>query len=83
MPSSGPTWTPPPFRDKFVFDPIVVEPNYDLDGDESFHIRVVCDGDMDLLPTGWTGRLLTRIRPKLIAQGLPHRGVTKSFAEKN
>ena len=72
-----------PFQDQFVFDPIVVEPNYDLDGEDSLRIFIVSDGDFGLLDPRWTGRLVTRIRPKLIAQGLPHFGVLKSFVEKS
>ena len=71
-----------PYRDQYVFDPIVVEPDYDLDGEDSLHIYVVTDGDFEQLPPSWTARLVSRIRPMLIAQGLPHRGVIKSFLPK-
>ena len=46
------------FRDDFVFDPIIVEPWFDIiDGDEYLHIYIVYDGDRKNLDPGWTGGL--------------------------
>ena len=62
------------FRDEFVFDPIIVEPEVDHDGDEYLKIYVVFDGDQK--------DLSRRIRPDLAEMGVP--GVPGfSFVEKS
>lgn len=70
-----------PFLDKFTLDEIVVEPRYDVDGEESLQIYVVYDGRWESLDPDWTVGMLWRIRPMLTAQGLPI-SVLKSFVEK-
>ncbi len=70
------------FRDEFVFDPIIVEPEVDHDGDEYLKIYVVFDGDQKNLDPGWTLGLSRRIRPELVEMGVP--GVPGfSFVEKS
>ena len=58
------------FQDQFVFDPIVVRPEIDHDGDEYLEIYVVFDGDQKNLDPGWTLGLSRRIRPDLEALGV-------------
>ena len=41
-----------PFQDEFVFDPIVVRPEIDHDGDEYLEIYVVFDRDQKNLDPG-------------------------------
>ena len=70
------------FGDTFVFDPIVVIPKIDHDGDEYLHIYIVFDGDFDLLEIDWTGRLYTRIKSRLREMGIM--GLTsESYVEKS
>ena len=45
------------FADEFVFDPIIVNPRIDHDGDEYLHMYIVLDGDIRNLDTAWTIRL--------------------------
>ena len=45
------------FADEFVFDPIIVNPRIDHDGDEYLHMYIVLDGDIRNLDTAWTLRL--------------------------
>ena len=45
------------FEDEFVFDPIIVNPRIDHDGDEYLHMYIVLDGDIQNLDTAWTIRL--------------------------
>ena len=45
------------FKDEFVFDPIIVNPRIDHDGDEYLHMYIVLDGDIRNLDTAWTLRL--------------------------
>ena len=70
-----------PFLDKFALDEIVVEPRYDPDEEESLLVHVVYGGRWESLDPDWTAGMVGRIRPKMIAQGLPG-SVLKSFVEK-
>ena len=45
------------FEDEFVFDPIIVNPRFDHEGDEYLHMYIVFDGDIQKLDTAWTLRL--------------------------
>ena len=65
-----------------VFDPIVIDPRIDPDGEPYFHIYVVYDGDDDLMDVLWTADLIRRIRPQLEAMGIPET-LSKSFVEKS
>ena len=42
------------FRDEFVFDPIIVNPELDWWGDEFLHIYIIFDGDLKELDAKWT-----------------------------
>ncbi len=70
------------FEDEFVFDPIIVKPETDRDGEEYLHIIIVFDGDQKHLDPEWTAGLLGRIRPKLIEMGIDE-FPSKSFVEKS
>ena len=62
------------FRDEFVFEPILVVPAVDEhgcgDGTAFLRIAVVFDGDQDRLDPTWTSGFITRIRPRLAAEGI-------------
>lgn len=61
------------FADDFIFDPIVVIPEVDDYSDdylEYLNIIIVFDGDQANLDPSWTGTLIGRIRPHLIAAGI-------------
>ena len=70
------------FGDEFAFDPIIVEPEIDRDGEEYLHITIVFDGDQKHLDPEWTAGLLGRIFPKLIELGIDE-FPSKSFVEKS
>ncbi len=59
------------FKDKFVFDPIVVEPAVDEFGDGTgetyLNVLIVFDGNQDDLDPEWTSGLIGRVSDKLIA----------------
>ena len=57
------------FGDAFVFDPILVTPMIDHDGDEYLRIRVIYDGDPELLDSVLAHRLSIRIEPELREMG--------------
>ena len=72
------------FKDEFVFDPIIVEPKIDHDGDKYLSITIVFDGDQKRLDAEWTLSLIRRIRPKLMEQGIDDfLFLSKSFIEKS
>ena len=61
------------FADDFIFDPIVVIPEVDDYLDDCLdyiHIFIVFDGDQANLDPSWTGSLIGRIQPHLIAAGI-------------
>ena len=53
------------FKDEFVFDPIIANPELDWWGDEFLHIYIIFDGDQKKLDSKWTlgieGRLLDHV----------------------
>ena len=60
--------------DTFVFDPIVVEPKTDHDGDRYFHAYIVFDGDNSQLDPAWTMTLpgrLWRLSANMGYHGIP------------
>ena len=69
-------------KDPIQFDPIIIEPRFDPDGAEYFHIYVVYDGDDVLMEPLWTADLTWRLWPKLEAMGISQ-SPTKSFVEKS
>ena len=60
------------FRDEFVFDPIIVNPELDHYGDEFLHIYIIFDGDRKRLDPKWTIGIETRLLQKLPEGELPH-----------
>lgn len=58
------------FRGAFVFDPILVEPRTDHDGEEYLRIDIVFDGDQRELDPGWTSGLLLRLHLELRELGI-------------
>lgn len=72
------------FKDEFVFDPIIVEPKIDHDGDKYLNIIIVFAGDQKRLDAEWTLGLIRRIRPKLMELGIDDfLFLSKSFVEKS
>ena len=57
------------FGDAFAFDPILVIPMIDHDGDEYLRIRVIYDGDPEMMDSVLAHRLTMRIEPKLREMG--------------
>ena len=51
--------------EEFTFDPIVVKPDLDHDGDEILRIQIIFDGDQDNLDPGWTVGIVGRIYPEM------------------
>ena len=74
------------FRDEFVFEPILVVPAADEfgcgDGSAFLRIAVVFDGDQGRLDPTWTSGFITRIRPRLAAEGIEE-FPSVSFIEKS
>ena len=74
------------FRDEFEFEPILVVPAADEfgggDGSAFLRIAVVFDGDQDRLDPTWTSGFITRIRPRLAAEGIEE-FPSVSFIEKS
>ena len=72
------------FKDEFVFDPIIVEPKIDHDGDKYLNITIVFAGDHKRLDAEWTLSLTRRIRPKLMELEIDDfLYLSKSFVEKS
>ena len=53
--------------EEFTFDPIIVKPDLDEDGDEILWIQIIFDGDQNNLDPGWTTGIVGRIYPELEA----------------
>ena len=68
--------------EEFTFDPIVVKPDLDQDGDEILWIQIIFDGDQDNLDPGWTVRMFEFIDPELEKLGITAFPIT-SFIEKS
>ena len=58
------------FKDEFVFDPIVVQPAIDHDGDEYLDIFIIYEGDYKKLDPGWSSGLPMLLRPDLLELGV-------------
>ena len=58
------------FKDDLIFDPIIVEPVLDHDGDEYLDIFIVYDGDYQKLDPSWTVGLTVRLREELLDLGV-------------
>ncbi len=58
------------FGDRLLFDEIWVTPKLDEWGDEYLQIRVVYDGDGDLLDPKWLNGLYRRMRPEFLELGV-------------
>ena len=58
------------FKDEFVFDPIVVQPAIDHDGDEYLDIFIIYEGDYKNLDPGWSSGLPILLRPGLADLGI-------------
>ncbi len=50
-----------------VFDPIIVKPDLDQDGDDILLIKIIFDGDPEQLDPRWTMGIVGRIYPKMKA----------------
>ena len=59
------------YKDEFVFDPIIVQPRLDHDGDEYLDIWIVYDGDYEKLDTHWNGGLTGLIFEEVTDDELP------------
>ena len=60
------------FKDEFIFDPIIVNPELDWWGDEFLHIYIIFDGDLKKLDTKWTIGIETRLLQELPEGELLH-----------
>ena len=60
------------FKDEFVFDPIIVNPELDHYGDEFLHIYIIFDGDQKNLDPKWTVDIEGRLLDHLQEGELPH-----------
>ncbi len=60
------------FKDEFVFDPIIVNPELDHYGDEFLHIYIVFEGDQKKLDPKWTVGIEDRLLMQLAEDELPH-----------
>ena len=69
------------FKDGFVFDPIIVNPELDHYGDEFLHIYIIFDGDQKKLDPKWTVGMSTRIIQQMTEDEMPHTP-GRSFIEK-
>ena len=70
------------FGDTFDFDPIIVEREYDHDGDAYVHVYIFFDGDQDELDPSWTAGLSRLLWPHLMDMGFDN-PPSKSFIEKS
>ncbi len=70
------------FGDTFDFDPIIVEREFDHDGDEYVHVYIVFDGDQAELDPSWTSSLNGQLWPHLMEMGFAN-PPSKSFIEKS
>ena len=58
------------YKGEFVFDPIVVAPRFDPDGNEYMRAYIVFDGDFYKLDRKFRLRLLTMLHPQVIEMGI-------------
>ena len=70
------------FNDTFIFNPIVVIPRVDHDGDHYLHAYIVFEGDQTQLDAAWTLGLSGRLWRQSEQLGFP--GIPmQSFVEKS
>ncbi len=60
------------FKDEFVFDPIIVNPELDHCGEEFLHIYIIFDGDQKKLDPKWTIGIEDRLLMHLPEGELTH-----------
>ena len=60
------------FKDEFVFDPVIVNPELDHYGDEFLHIYIIFDGDQKKLDPRWTNGIEIRLFDQLTEDELPN-----------
>ena len=70
------------YKDEFVFDPIVVAPRVDPDGNGYLSAYIVFDGDFYSLDRKFRFKLLTMLEPQLMELGVNH-VMGLSFVEKS
>ena len=74
------------FHDEFVFGPIHVQAELDLDGESFLHAYIVFDGDQKKLDPSWTAALPRNLWPcseELGYPGLPIQSFVKKSEWKN
>ena len=59
------------FKDEFVFDPIIANPELDHYADEYLHIYIIFDGDRKRLDSKWTVGIETRLFDNLLEEEWP------------
>ena len=59
------------FREEFVFNPIIVNPELDHYGDEYLHIYIIFDGDQGKLDPRWTNGIERRLLDQLPEEQSP------------
>ena len=59
------------FKDEFVFDPIIVNPEVDHYGDEFLHIYIIFEGDQKKLDPRWTNGIERRLLGQLTEEESP------------
>ena len=60
------------YNDEFVFDPVVVAPRVDMDGEGYLSAYIVFDGDFERLNPRFRNGLLTMLEPQLMELGVNH-----------
>ena len=70
------------FKDEFVFDPIIANPELDWWGDEFIHIYIIFEGDQKKLDSKWTLGIERRLLDHLSEHDWPpspgHSFISKS-----
>ena len=70
------------FKDEFVFDPIIVNPELDHYGDEFLHVYIIFDGEQKNLDSKWTIGIERRLFDQLPEEEWPlyagHSFISKS-----
>ena len=59
------------FKEEFVFDPVIVNPEMDHYGDEFLHIYIIFDGDQKKLDPRWTNGIERRLLGELTEEEAP------------
>ena len=71
------------FKDEFVFDPIIANPELDWWGDEFIHIYIIFDGDQKKLDPRWTKGIERRLLEHLPEREWPPSTPGHSFISKS